>query len=78
MRRYYEHMRDIPEERFVEVPTAVALFPKSIAKIPRSWAERLYNIKRWKVFDRGGHFPALEVPDLLMEDIRVFARSGMG
>ncbi len=71
---YREFIQGMPEERFVTVPTAVALFPRSIAKMPRSWARRLYQIQRWTVFDRGGHFPALETPELLLADIRAFAR----
>ena len=73
MRLYYEFAHNPPEDRYVETPTAVALFPKSIARIPRSWAEHHYNIARWTVFDGGGHFPALEVPDILIRDVRQFA-----
>ncbi len=32
------------------------------------------KIKHWSEFDRGGHFPAIEVPDLLVGDIRAFFR----
>ena len=70
---YYEMAHDPAEERYVNVPTAVAVFPKSVVKSPRAWAERLYNIVQWTVFARGGHFPAIEVPDLLIEDVRRFA-----
>ena len=42
---------------------------------PRSYVERVYNIERWTEMPRGGHFAALEQPDLLVEDIRAFARS---
>jgi pimeloyl-ACP methyl ester carboxylesterase len=31
-----------------------------------------HNIVHWTEFDRGGHFPAMEVPDLLAEDLRRF------
>ena len=41
---------------------------------PRSYAERMYNIKRWTNMSKGGHFAALEQPDLLVDDIRAFAR----
>ncbi len=58
----------------VEVPTAVAVFPKEIANPPRSWAARAYNLKRWTVMPRGGHFAAMEEPRLLAEDIRAFYR----
>ena len=58
----------------IEVPTAYADFPKEIIRPPRSWAERVYNIKRWTVMPSGGHFAALEEPRLLAEDIRAFFR----
>jgi pimeloyl-ACP methyl ester carboxylesterase len=38
----------------------------------RPLAERLYDIRHWSEFDRGGHFAAMEVPDLLANDIRHF------
>jgi microsomal epoxide hydrolase len=42
---------------------------------PRSYAERMYNITRWTKMSKGGHFAALEQPDLLVDDIRAFART---
>ena len=65
-----------PAGRRVEVPTAVALFPAELLSWPpRSYVERVYNISRWTEMPRGGHFAALEQPDLLIEDIRAFART---
>ena len=65
-----------PEGKRVEVPTAAALFPAELLSWPpRSYAERIYNIKQWTEMPQGGHFAALEQPDLLIEDIRTFARS---
>ena len=65
-----------PEGRRVEVPTAVALFPKELLSWPpRSYVERVYNIARWTEMPRGGHFPALEQPDRLVNDVRGFART---
>ncbi len=64
-----------PEGRRVEVPTACAIFPKEMLSWPpRSYVERLYNVQRWTEMPRGGHFAALEEPELLIEDIRAFAR----
>ena len=64
------------DSRRVEVPTACALFPaEMLAWPPRSYVERLYNVRQWTEMPRGGHFAALEQPDLLVEDIRRFARS---
>ena len=60
----------------VEVPTACALFPKELLSWPpRSYVERIANVQRWTEMPRGGHFAALEVPDLLLNDIRAFART---
>ncbi len=62
--------------RRVEIPTAAALFPaEMLAWPPRSYSERLYNITRWTHMPLGGHFPAMEQPKLLIDDIRAFARS---
>lgn len=58
----------------LEVPTAVAAFPRDIARPVRRWAEPRYTIERWTEFDRGGHFAAMEQPDLLVGDIRAFFR----
>ena len=73
MRLYYEYRHGEagpPAGRRVEVPTAVAAFPAEILSPPREWAERVYRIVRWTPMPRGGHFAALETPDLLAEDIR--------
>lgn len=56
------------------VPTGVAVFPKEVALSVRHVAEQTHNIVHWTEFDRGGHFPAMEVPDLLVGDIRGFFR----
>ncbi|QDP98834.1 epoxide hydrolase [Microlunatus elymi] len=52
------------------VPTAVAIFPGD--STIRAIAERRHNLVRWTIHDRGGHFPALEAPDLLIKDLREF------
>ncbi|WP_328523053.1 epoxide hydrolase family protein [Kribbella sp. NBC_00359] len=54
------------------VPLGVAVFAHDITQSVRSLAERLYDIRHWSEFDRGGHFAAMEVPDLLAEDVRTF------
>jgi len=56
------------------VPTAVAVFPRDIAVPIRRLAERNHNIVRWTEFDRGGHFAAMEEPDLVIGDLRDFFR----
>jgi len=64
----------IPDGQRIEVPTAYAAFPKEIVRPPRSWAERVYNIRRWTVMPAGGHFAALEEPQALVNDLRSFFR----
>jgi pimeloyl-ACP methyl ester carboxylesterase len=54
------------------VPTGVAVFPMDVTIRPI--AEREHNIVRWTEFDRGGHFAAMEAPDLLVGDVREFFR----
>ncbi len=56
------------------VPIGVAVCPHDLVLPVRRLAERAYSIARWTEFDRGGHFAALEVPDLLADDVKAFFR----
>ena len=59
----------------VRVPTAIAVFPHMLVpegEPPREWAERLYDIRRWTVMPRGGHFAPAEEPQLVARDIAAF------
>ncbi|MFI5540033.1 epoxide hydrolase family protein [Nocardia sp. NPDC051900] len=56
-----------------DVPTAAAIFPGDMSV--RKLAEDAHNIVRWTEFDRGGHFAAMEAPDLLIADVREFFRT---
>jgi pimeloyl-ACP methyl ester carboxylesterase len=58
-----------------KVPLGVANFPMEIISARRRWVERDNNLVHWSEFDRGGHFAALEEPDLLVEDVRAFFRT---
>lgn len=60
------------------VPAAFALFPADISHPPREWAERFFNVQRWQQMARGGHFAALEEPEMLAEDIRSWFRAFRG
>ena len=65
-----------PKGKRVEAPTGCAVFPAEMLNWPpRSYVERIYNVKHWTEMPRGGHFAAMEEPDLLLEDIRAFART---
>jgi pimeloyl-ACP methyl ester carboxylesterase len=54
-------------------PTGVAVFPNNFRSI-RRLAEKTNKIVHWSQFDRGGHFAAMDAPDLLIDDLRVFFR----
>jgi pimeloyl-ACP methyl ester carboxylesterase len=79
MRDYFDNRwhegPEIGPDDFVGVPTAMAVFDHSFVSegtVPRSWYERLYAIHRWTTFPRGGHFAAVEEPDLLAADLAAF------
>ncbi len=70
---YYEEMHSgIWHEEPATTPTGVAVFAQDIAI--RRYAELGHNIVHWSEFDRGGHFAAMEAPDLLVDDVRAFFR----
>lgn len=58
----------------ITVPTGVANFPAEMGRSERRHAERRYNIVHWTEQPRGGHFAAMEVPDLFVDDVRAFFR----
>ena len=69
-RLYFEHARIPPWLPRSDVPTGVAVFAEDLAI--RRYAEQFNTIVHWSEFGRGGHFAALEEPDLLVGDIRSF------
>lgn len=84
-RIYYEQVHwegnDRPDSRLnwntpqpSAVPTGVAVSPRELFRSIRRFGERTDNIVRWTEFERGGHFSGLEVPELLVEDLRAFLR----
>ncbi len=78
IRDYYDnrwHGIFIAPDDFVQVPTGIASFTKQYAfegAPPQEWAERLYNVTRWRSMPRGGHFAAIEEPELLAREIVAF------
>ena len=73
-RMYYESQaRPIAASR--DVPVGVAIFPQDIVPAPREFGERAFNIERWTEMPRGGHFAAMEEPELLAGDTREVFRS---
>lgn len=78
MFQYYAEARSpslTPADR-VAVPVGLALFPADIGGVPpRRLAERTLNVQRWTEMPRGGHFAALEQPDLFARDVAEFFRA---
>jgi len=70
---YYESMHSGDWPTPSPVPTGVAVFAEDIAI--RRYAERANNIVHWSDFATGGHFAALETPDLLIQGVRTFFAS---
>ncbi|MEM8634607.1 MAG: epoxide hydrolase family protein [Pseudomonadota bacterium] len=82
--RYYQSFlaeggANLPDGVRCETPTGFADFPgeRFLLAPPRSWCDRAYKLTYWSDMPRGGHFAAMEVPDLFVEDVRKWAR-GIG
>jgi len=76
MRLYYESfgpMTGPPAYSGVDVPTGVAAF-NEVNRPPRALCEPHFDIHRFTVMERGGHFPAMEVPNDLVDEVRAFFR----
>ncbi|HZA82027.1 MAG TPA: epoxide hydrolase, partial [Actinomycetes bacterium] len=80
-RLYWESIRQVnrwisgPTTDTVAVPTGCSIYPKELQRPSRRWAEqRFIDIRYWNELDRGGHFAALEQPDLFVEEVRSFFR----
>jgi pimeloyl-ACP methyl ester carboxylesterase len=80
VRLYFEFNQAIRSGRVnlgarVEVPTGYARYPKEIMQTSRRWAERDYNLVHFADLPRGGHFAAMEQPELFVEDVRACFRA---
>jgi pimeloyl-ACP methyl ester carboxylesterase len=65
----------VPPGDTISVATGYAEFPREIVKPPRAAAARVFtNICRWSIMPKGGHFAALEQPELLAGEVRAFFR----
>jgi pimeloyl-ACP methyl ester carboxylesterase len=63
-----------PIQGRIGVPTGYCEFPREILRPPRESAQRLFDIRRWTVMPKGGHFAALEQPDALAAEVQAFFR----
>jgi epoxide hydrolase len=70
-RLYWESFGRLQGGGAVDLPTGVTVFPREIVRASRRWAEKTYSDLRWfEEVDRGGHFAALEQPDLFVDQLR--------
>jgi pimeloyl-ACP methyl ester carboxylesterase len=75
MRDYWDNRRYPVNPVHVNTPTAFAVFAQEKVpegEPPRSYLERVYNIRRWTVFPRGGHFAPVEAPAVVAGDLSAF------
>jgi pimeloyl-ACP methyl ester carboxylesterase len=74
---YREHVRPLDPRDRNDVPTGFTVFGHEFAPMPqppRDLAERHFNVTHWTQMPRGGHFPALEEPEVLARELRDFFR----
>jgi pimeloyl-ACP methyl ester carboxylesterase len=71
---YWERTHAPTPEWSRDVPTGVAVLPHDLFRPPRAAAEEALDLVSWTEFDRGGHFAAMEVPELLVAELRRFVR----
>jgi pimeloyl-ACP methyl ester carboxylesterase len=74
-RLYWESFNN-PSMQPIAMPTGCSIFPKEIFRSSRRWAEqRFQNLIHWNELSQGGHFAALEQPDVLVNELRTCFRS---
>ncbi len=79
-RLYYEFRRGggmrgpAPRPGDPRVPTGCAVYPHEIFRPPRRWCEAAFDLRQFTEMPRGGHFAAMEVPELFTGDVRAFFR----
>lgn len=76
-RFYYENRKSplaLQKGELIRGRTGLSVFPADISLPPREWAERTFDLQHYSRMQRGGHFSALEEPELLVEEIRAVFR----
>jgi len=74
-RLYWESFRS-PDFTQIDVPSGISVFPKEIFRVSRRWAEtRFTDLRHFGEPPRGGHFAAMEQPQLFVEEVRSFFRT---
>ena len=75
-RFYFENNGPGRAQRYphTDVPCGYAEFPGEHFKMPRGYVGDRLNLVSWQCMPRGGHFPALQVPDVYIDEVRRFFR----
>lgn len=73
-RIYYENTHSLPDIKSIQVPTGISLFSKDIMPPPEDWTRRNLNVTYWNEVPHGGHFTAMEEPELFAKEIQTFFR----
>ena len=74
-RLYWESFGKIRHDT-VKVPVGCSLFPKEIFSASRRWSEKTFeNIVHWNELDKGGHFAAMEQPEIFVDELRTCFRA---
>jgi microsomal epoxide hydrolase len=66
--------REVRELKYVGKPTGYSYFPYELAPVPRAWAEKTADAVWSREHEKGGHFAALEVPEVLLRDLEEWAK----
>lgn len=69
---YWETRNAEPGGWSRDVPTGVCVLPHDLQRPVRRAVEAVTDLVSWTELPAGGHFPAIEVPDLLVEELRAF------
>ena len=79
-RLYWEAMASMgaegPPSVPMQTPAGISMFPKEQIRVSRRWAERHFaNLVHFNELERGGHFAALEQPELFVDEVRASFRA---
>ena len=71
-RLYWENKADFFDAKNISIPFAISVFPDELYQAPRTWAEKAYpnNLIHYNRLDKGGHFAALEQPEIFSQELR--------
>jgi microsomal epoxide hydrolase len=69
-----DHGAHDSDANYIKIPLGYSFFPKEVAPIPKAWVEKTGNLVWYRGHTKGGHFAAMEQPELLLEDVESFVK----